>query len=787
MEKKEKVITTSIKSGGKNIKKETKTTKQVEIQEELVTTIPVLETKKVIYSTKKITKNNNLKDIENKTTDFQKEKKETQKKNKSNLQSNNSQNILNNSNIFYDNYNEDTESNKNNFSFNEHQEVYSNSRQSIDENVRTKLEISSGISSSNKINQIRRERDTPIIKKEKIYSSLTKGPSSISYSNIQQKPEQITSFAQQNYYYSSTQNFSPSNNNISNSLYNVRTFKTPKQVNLNTYTSITQKHQHQKNNSLFSNISSNSSGNIFNSQTYVNRNYNIKKNYKNLKYDSKTQKIQPKNIFKEQNVEIIDNERLNSDEYIIKNELYQSIKKIPRDEDIYFKKNKQQGLLDVKLAETYRINEPIQMESRFNRQLNTSNSLGYIILSSKEKSKQKSKSANANNILLKNEKVIRSSRKIYSIFNSILKKRSSINDVEQIAPGSRLDKGGVVDFYLPSQKKSKYIFTKITKFTKYNEKKYREAAIIIQKWWRRIVKLYRKINKYIILIQSVFRGYLIRKYIKKYLKRKKKTTITTTTIIQENEFQNETYKIIITTYLINILRDKFLNRFREFIHNLRNKTYSNLFKNKYLKILIKNIENHKINNVKNKLNRWYTYYLKQNESKIDYIKRPSNLINENIDEEEIIEEITTTTKTNRYKSKKIIKDNEEKLSKLLISLTEKLFKNKNNNFLRFFFNKLQKINNNKFKNLNVRRENRFNLLKQQKPKEIRTNKFKNLNIKNENRILYKSIPKGRLYITKDNRFVITSKTKIKSPLKAQTDTRFSYSSIKKKKKKFGYR
>ena len=621
MEKREKVITTSIKSGGKNIKKETKTTKQVEIQEELVTTIPVLETKKVIYSTKKISKSNNLKDTENKTTDFKKEKKETQKKNKSNLQFNNSQNMLNNSNIFYDNYNEDTESNKNNFSFNEHQEVYSNSRQSIDENqiqlplqnVRTKLEISSDLNSSNQFNQIR--RDIPVIKKEKIYSSLTKGPSSISYSNIHQKQEQISSLMQQKEYYSSTQNFSPSNNNISNSKYNVRTFKTPKQVNLNTNTSITQKHQHQKSNSLFSNISSNSSGNIFNSQTY-----NIKKNIKNLKYDSKTQKIQPKNIFKEQTVEIIDNERLNSDEYIIKNELYQSIKKIPRDEEIYFKKNKQQGLLDVKLAETYRINEPIQMESRFNRQLNTSNSLGYIILSSKEKTKQKSKSANANNILLKNEKVIRSSRKIYSIINSILKKRSSINDVEQIAPGSRLDKGGVVDFYLPSQKKSKYIFTKITKFTKYNEKKYREAAIIIQKWWRRIVKLYRKINKYIILIQSVFRGYLIRKYIKKYLKRKKKTTITTTTIIQENEFQNETYKIIITTYLINILRDKFLNRFREFIHNLRNKTYSNLFKNKYLKILIKNIENHKISNVKNKLNRWYTYYLKQNESKIDYIK-----------------------------------------------------------------------------------------------------------------------------------------------------------------------
>ena len=115
------------------------------------------------------------------------------------------------------------------------------------------------------------------------------------------------------------------------------------------------------------------------------------------------------------------------------------------------------------------------------------------------------------------------------------------------------------------------------------------------------------------------------------------------------------------------------------------------------------------------------------------------------------------------------------------------------------------------------------MIKQQKPKEIRINKFKNLNIKNENRILYKSkpkryniskekeiniigvskpyipqfnklnvkkenmisyksIPKGRLYITKDNRFVITSKTKIKSPLKAQTDTRFSYSSIKKKER-----
>ena len=47
MEKNEKVITTSIKTGGKNIKKETTTTKKVEIQEELVTTIPVSETKKV--------------------------------------------------------------------------------------------------------------------------------------------------------------------------------------------------------------------------------------------------------------------------------------------------------------------------------------------------------------------------------------------------------------------------------------------------------------------------------------------------------------------------------------------------------------------------------------------------------------------------------------------------------------------------------------------------------------------------------------------------------------------
>ena len=817
MEKNEKVITTSIKTGGKNIKKETTTTKKVEIQEELVTTIPVSETKKVIYSTKKYTRNNNIKDTENKTTDSQ---KEIQKTNKSNLQVNNNQNMLNNSNIFYDNYNEDSESNKN-FSFNEHQEFYSNSRQSIDENqppirnIRTKL--STGLNITKQYNQTR--RDTPLIKKETIYNSLTKEPSSISY-NIPQKPEQISTLIKKTDFYSSIQNFSPSNNNISNSKYNVKTFKSPKHVNLSTYSSITQKHQHQKNNSLFSNVSSNSSGNIFNSQTYINRNSNIKKNIQNLKYDSKTQKIQPKNIFKEQTVEIIDNERLNSDEYIIKNELYQSIKKIPRDEEVYFKKNKPQGLLDVKLAETYRINEPIQMEGRFNRQLNASNSLGNIILSSKEKSKQKSKSANANNILLKNEKVIRSSRKIYSIFNSLLKKRSSINDVEQIAPGTRLDKGGVVDFYLPSQKKTKYTFTKITKFTRYNEKKYKEAAIIIQKWWRRIVKLYRKINKYIILIQSVFRGYLIRKYIKKYLKRRKKTTITTTTVIQENEFQNETYKIIITTYLINILKDKYLNRFREFINNLRNKAYSNFIRSKYLKIIIKNIENNKINNLKNKLNRWYTYYLiskKQNESKIEFTKRPTNLTNE-IDEEEIIEEITTTTKTNRFKSKKNIKDNGEKLSKLLISLTEKLFKNKNNNLLRTFFNKLNKIHNNKFKNLNVRRENRFNLLKQQKPKEIRINKFKNLNIKNENRIIYKSkpkryniskeneiniigvskpylpkfnklnikkeniityksIPKGRLYITRDNRFVIASIARIKSPLKTQSDTRFSYTSI----------
>ena len=157
-------------------------------------------------------------------------------------------------------------------------------------------------------------------------------------------------------------------------------------------------------------------------------------------------------------------------------------------------------------------------------------------------------------------------------------------------------------------------------------------------------------------------------------------------------------------------------------------------------------------------------------------------------------------------------------------MTEKLFKNKDNELLRKFFTKLQKKPYNKFKNLNVRKENRFNLLK--KPKEIRTNKFQNLNIKKENRmtykskpkkfniskekriniigvpkpvyipafktlnvkkentISYKSIPKGRYYVTKDNRFIIPAKAKLKSPLKTQTESRLSYSSTKKKKKNF---
>ena len=86
----------------------------------------------------------------------------------------------------------------------------------------------------------------------------------------------------------------------------------------------------------------------------------------------------------------------------------------------------------------------------------------------------------------------------------------------------RFDKGGVVDLAQEAQKKkNKFQVRKITRKTvggskitmNYNPKYRDKAARIVQGWWRDLKERYQKVLSKIILIQSIWRGRWLRKYI----------------------------------------------------------------------------------------------------------------------------------------------------------------------------------------------------------------------------------------------------------------------------------
>ena len=82
----------------------------------------------------------------------------------------------------------------------------------------------------------------------------------------------------------------------------------------------------------------------------------------------------------------------------------------------------------------------------------------------------------------------------------------------------RFEKGGVVDLAQEARnKKKKYKIRKVSRSPGLNKSsinpKYREkAARLIQSWWKEIKAIYNKRLKSIILIQSVYRGRFVRKY-----------------------------------------------------------------------------------------------------------------------------------------------------------------------------------------------------------------------------------------------------------------------------------
>ena len=82
----------------------------------------------------------------------------------------------------------------------------------------------------------------------------------------------------------------------------------------------------------------------------------------------------------------------------------------------------------------------------------------------------------------------------------------------------RLEKGGVVDLAQEDRKKNKFKIKKAerkpgSRRSYFTNPKYRDkAAKVIQAWWRDLKNIYNERIKKIILIQSVFRGRFVRKY-----------------------------------------------------------------------------------------------------------------------------------------------------------------------------------------------------------------------------------------------------------------------------------
>ena len=192
------------------------------------------------------------------------------------------------------------------------------------------------------------------------------------------------------------------------------------------------------------------------------------------------------------------------------------------DKELFFNQIKKQGLLDIKDSQTYQI----ETETRYVKQVpkveRKGRSVGQVIVNSRSKENIRKKDITQKSFSQYHDKYLnttsnekkkkRNKGKISNLFG-ILNKNNNNDDDFIITKGMRNEKGGVVDFAYGSLNRSQsYSFMRFKHNIYYSEKKKRDAAKIIQRWWRKIVYIYHKYERSILLLQSYFRGYLVRRY-----------------------------------------------------------------------------------------------------------------------------------------------------------------------------------------------------------------------------------------------------------------------------------
>ena len=468
----------------------------------------------------------------------------------------------------------------------------------------------------------------------------------------------------------------------------------------------------------------NNNSNLIQNSNNKFKDINLNYNKKNIKHNIFTyqNKIKHKNYNNEENKNINSKNFINFD---------------PQKENLYFsdKIKQKDGFLDIGISETF-ISEKKNSFNIFNSNKNlksTNNifnknrhkknkSVGEIIINSKNNLNKNKKSKSSNNIFIQEQNLkLLKNKKITQTINIIFRKKDSKDIVKIITSIMRKEKGGVVDFAIPDlKKKNEFVFKKNSKFN-YSSLKYLKSAKIIQAWWRNIVKLYKKVSKKIIKIQSFFRGFLLRKRIKNELeniKKEKEKKLNE----NNNNNNNKVIKIIKhsdfnnNSLILEANRIEFLSTFNSFeeINFLKNKlkNLSTIIINKtihenYLKhfyYLIKNILL-KIN--KNNLKQKFLNYIFFNKEKLNSFllkekllkwKNQINLNKINEIEEKLL---------NSFNENNLIKNNLEEINEKLKNENEEKINDYNNFSNKILLLTLEKIINNK---INIKKSDFLNKL-----------------------------------------------------------------------------
>lgn len=196
--------------------------------------------------------------------------------------------------------------------------------------------------------------------------------------------------------------------------------------------------------------------------------------------------------------------------------------------ECYYTLQQTQGYLNITDRQIYLVCKNERHTRKYPSSLNKTKQISQFIINNHHKTVQSqhrlSKSLNDNSITQSNTSVGSivstyrhivnkkiSARRNISLTLKIVYCKQNYENNMMLTRAKRCDKGGVVDLALSNNDKPFCPIQYYSNRSMLPPKKLELAAIIIQRWWKRILILFKKINCQIVLIQSFYKRYLLRK------------------------------------------------------------------------------------------------------------------------------------------------------------------------------------------------------------------------------------------------------------------------------------